>query len=95
MDILLSSYFGQADIFIESLPANIVQTSSDICGAKGASNFIKSKIVDIKTTVYYYNGCIRTLFLQYCENKRKNPVIYNFIKNKLFDKNVLGIINSF
>jgi hypothetical protein len=35
------------------------------------------------------------LFLQNCNNKEMNTISYNFTQSKLFDKNVLGIINDY
>jgi hypothetical protein len=35
------------------------------------------------------------LFLHNCNNKEKNVIGHNFTQSKLFDKNVLGIINDY
>jgi len=57
-----------------------------------AYNIFKNIGIIIDIEIYLKNAFH---ILQYSNDKEKNPIIYKFVNNPLYDRNLFGIINDF
>jgi hypothetical protein len=63
-------------------------------------NLLKKVFIEKEDIIFIYKEIFNPFnpfihFLQYSNDKEKNPVIYNFIKSNIFDRNLLKIIKMF